>query len=429
MKKLLTLFTLLLTVCSGAWGDNTLFNVDFTQVTAEEISTTNSGATFIAKTYQGYNMSFGVKSGKSINILANNGGLEFSGNNYDSYNCLAIPLTLTASQKVTVTVVVGSGKVKYGWKEGVLPSTPSPGSGTDATISGTTCTIEYTPTKAGQYVLYLGRSGSNAGKVVKSIVITQSTSTPTCTTPTITVDNTFNFEHKGYKVTITNTEGETLKVSTDGETYTTQTSPYVTYATTTTHYYAKSVKDSYNDSAVADENVTNTFDGGKKYIAWVFTDDYTSKDDVNDKYHFNNDPMVTALQTNYNVVAVNYAASATPSADLNNADLIVLTEAVSGSAAMTKAMKGFVGNVPMINMKFFAYTNENARWKWGTPANPETATTKITPNKKILKNPMKTKTTRIPRMKKNLTSLRTKSTRTRRTEESLCRRAEISVQF
>ena len=225
---------------------------------------------------------------------------------------------------------------------------------------------------------------------IDNIVVTDLTpsaapATPTCATPTITVDNTFNFEHKGYAVTITNTEGETLKVSTDGETYTTQTSPYVTYATTTTHYYAKSVKASYDDSEVADEIVTNTFDGGKKYIAWVYTDDYASKDDVNDKYHFNNDPMVTALQTNYNVVAVNYAASATPSNDLNNADLVVLTEAVSGSAAMTKAMKGFVGNVPMINMKFFAYTNENARWQWGTPANPGTATTKITPNSKLYK--------------------------------------------
>ena len=208
--------------------------------------------------------------------------------------------------------------------------------------------------------------------------------TPTCATPNITVDN-FNFEHKGYKVTITNKEGETLKVSTDGTNYEEQESPYVTYVTTTTHYYAKAQKASYDDSDVADLNVENTFDGAKKYIAWVYTDDYASKDNVYAKYHFNNDPMVTALQTNYNVVAVNYAADATPSDDLNNADLIVLTEAVSGSAAMTKAMKGFVGNVPMINMKFFAYTNENTRWQWGTPANPGTATTKITPNSKLYK--------------------------------------------
>ena len=231
--------------------------------------------------------------------------------------------------------------------------------------------------------------GSTAGVKhefhIDNIVVTDLSPSLKCLDPTITKGD-FNFEHKGYMVTIENTQdGGTLKVSTDGTNYETQTSPYVTYATATTHYYAKSIKDSYADSDVTDLEVENTYNPAKKYIAWVFTDDYTSKDDVNAKYHFNNDPMVTALQTNYNVVAVNYAATATPSDDLNNADLVVLTEAVSGSAAMTKAMKGFVGNVPMINMKFFAYTNEDTRWKWGTPANPGTATTKITPNSKLYK--------------------------------------------
>ncbi len=156
-----------------AWADTTLFNVDFTDETTEEISTSNSSATFVSKTYDGYSMSFGVKSGKSINIT-NNTGLVFSNDNYNSYQCLAIPLTLTKDNKVTVVVTLADDKkIKYGWVTGSLPSTPSAPSGTTYSTNSSTNTIEYTPTSAGDYVLYLGRSGSSSGKTVKSIVITQ----------------------------------------------------------------------------------------------------------------------------------------------------------------------------------------------------------------------------------------------------------------
>ena len=165
---------------ANVWGDTTLFNVDFTQESAEVISTAESGATFVAKTYQGYNMSFGVKSSKPINILSNGGGLEFTSNNCDNYQCIAIPLTLTANKKVTATITLASsGKIKYNWVSGTLPSTPAGGSGTAYGTAGTTNTLEYTPTTAGSYVLYLGRNGANDGKVVSSIVITQESSSDT----------------------------------------------------------------------------------------------------------------------------------------------------------------------------------------------------------------------------------------------------------
>ncbi len=118
-------------------------------------------------------MAFGVKSGKDITITKET-GLTFVDNNYNNYTCLAIPLTLTANNEVTVTVTLASeGKIKYGWATGDLPATPSVPSGTDYSTSATTNTITYTPTSAGSYVLYLGRQGSNSGKVVKSIKITQ----------------------------------------------------------------------------------------------------------------------------------------------------------------------------------------------------------------------------------------------------------------
>ncbi len=385
MKKLLTLFTLLLCVCSGAWGDPTQ-TYDLTGYTGSAIA--NNGCTALNGAYVGRrgstftpNETYGLATG-SGNIAA-----VFAVNQSST---ITIILNNQQTSSKTGTIYLASVSESYytNCTNGTLGSFPSTTGAQSVAVSviknGNAGENEYTfssSVEEGKYIVWWS-SGIASSIYLSRIEV--NAAAPTCTTPTITVDNTFNFEHKGYKVTITNKEGETLKVSTDGKTYATQTSPYVTYATTTTHYYAKSVKASYVDSGVADENVTNTFDGEKKYIAWVFTDDYASKDNVNAKYHFNNDPMVTALQTNYNVVAVNYAADATPSDDLNNADLIVLTEAVSGSADMTKAMKGFVGNVPMINMKFFAYT-EDTRWEWGTPANPGTATTKITPNSKLYK--------------------------------------------
>ena len=194
-----------------------------------------------------------------------------------------------------------------------------------------------------------------------------------CATPTIAVGD-FNFENKGYKVTITNNEaGSTLKVSTDGSSYTTQTSPYETYATATTHYYAKAEKTSYEDSDVADENVENTFDGEKKFVAWVYTSDY-STGSGKPNYAFATDPMVIALQTVYNVVPVDYAQTVTPSADLKKADLIVCTEAMTGDKTMSNGMVALLdGTAPMIGLKMFNYgagDNATKRWKWGLPANP-----------------------------------------------------------
>lgn len=186
-QKLISLLTLLLCVCSGAWADDTLFNVDFTDETTEQIKGSSSSNEFIQKTYDGYTMYFGTKN-KDTGVIdiTNSTGLQFTGNNYSDYNCLAIPLTLTANNKVTATITLASaGKVKYNWVSGALPAAPSAGSGSTYTTGSTTNTLEYTPTSAGNYVLYLGRSGSSDGKVIKSIVITQESAVDE-TAPTFT---------------------------------------------------------------------------------------------------------------------------------------------------------------------------------------------------------------------------------------------------
>ncbi len=167
--------------CAGGGGSTTLFNVDFTDETTEEISTANSGATFVAKTYDGYNMSFGVKSGKAIDVT-NGTGVNFKSNNFDSYQCLAIPLTLTKDNEVTAVVTLhSSGTLKYKWVSGSLPATPSVSSPSTYSPSSATNTLTYTPSSAGNYVLYLGRSGSgNGSQYIESIVITQEGGGGTC---------------------------------------------------------------------------------------------------------------------------------------------------------------------------------------------------------------------------------------------------------
>ena len=176
---------LFLSCASAAWGDVTLFNVNFSDETTEQIKASTSGASWVAKTYDGYSMSFGsTNADAGVIDIINGTGLQFTGNNLNSYNCLAIPLTLTAGNKVTAVVTLADAtKIKYNWVSGSLPATPNNGSsGSTYGTNSTTNTLEYTPSSAGSYVLYLGRSGSSSGKTVVSIQITQAE--PACVAPT-----------------------------------------------------------------------------------------------------------------------------------------------------------------------------------------------------------------------------------------------------
>ena len=266
----------------------------------------------------------------------------------------------------------GEDKFATNFTAGTLWESEAGGPYVELSSDGIVTAVKNTP--VGYYFTFTANSKDlEKYNTSTGVSIDVAVATPTCTTPTITT-GAFNFENKGYEVTITSTEdGSTLKVSTDGSSYTTQTSPYVTYATATTHYYAKSEKASYYDSDVADLNVENTFDGGKKYIAWVYTSDY-STGSGKPNYAFATDPMVIALKTVYNVVPVDYAQSVTPSADLKNADLIVCSEAMSGDKTMSNGMVDLLdGTAPMIGLKMYNYgagSDATKRWKWGLPANP-----------------------------------------------------------
>ena len=138
--------------------------------------------------------------------------------------------------------------------------------GTDGIVTVNATTGVVTPVTAGTTTITFDTDATVKYNASTNNELTITVTTPKCATPTITT-GVFNFENKGYAVTITNNEdGSTLYYSTNNEDWTEYTD--VLYATTTTHYYAKSVKASYDDSEVADEIVTFTFDGEKKYIAW-----------------------------------------------------------------------------------------------------------------------------------------------------------------
>jgi len=226
-------------------------------------------------------------------------------------------------------------------------------------------------------------SDNVGGFYPSGITVSYPTRPTKCPMPTITIGD-FNFEHGGYKVTIAS--GNKLWVSNDGTNYTEQTSPYENYVTATTTFYAKSTGDGLEDSEVASQEVTNTFDPAKPYIAWVHEPSYENK---NKNYDIASDKLVEGLKADNNVVLVGYTSGATPSEDLKNADLVVLSEAVTGSGAMAIAFKDFVGAVPMLNMKLFAYTYSSTasknRWGWGTPKNPGSSNTAIVPTSKTYK--------------------------------------------
>ena len=252
--------------------------------------------------------------------------------------------------------------------------------GTDGIVTVNATTGVVTPVTAGTTTITFDTDATVKYNSSTGNEFTITVTTPKCATPTITKGG-FNFENKGYAVTITNNEdGSTLYYSTNNEDWTEYTD--VLYATTTTHYYAKSVKASYDDSEVADEIVTFTFDGGKKYIAWVYKDGYSS---ASVSYDFDTDPMVIGLKTVYNVVPVALSDSDKPYTNrdtdgygIDHADLIVCTEAVTGNTNMANDMVNFVGNNAMINLKLWNYGNGNGtqtRWGWGTVANNTTSFT------------------------------------------------------
>ncbi len=289
--------------------------------------------------------------------------------------------------KFTVPVIDGS-VISYTITNGTLEASSVTFGGNNGTVSGNVISYTY----SGE-VSTLDVIDVTGGFYPSGITVTYPIPQTKYTTPSIVVDN-FNFANKGYKVIITANEG-TLQVSTDGTTYSEQASPYVTYATATTTYYAKATGNDYEDSDVAEEEVTNPYDVTKKFVAWVYESNYKN---APNNYAIASDVIYTGLGASYNVVTVDikdYNSAITDeqkaalTGNLENADLVVISEAAAGSSKAVIALKDLVGNVPLLNMKLFAYTyNSDAsknRWGWGTPKNAAKDVVSVTPVSKLYK--------------------------------------------
>lgn len=198
--------------------------------------------------------------------------------------------------------------------------------------------------------------------------------------PTIAA-GAFSFENKYYPVTITGAAGTTkIETSTDdGATWEEQTLTDLACTVNVTAgqtLKARATAEGKEPSETV--SFTNDFDATKKYVAWVYGTDgnYTQYNPATDK-------MVIALKEDYNVVAVGSVNTQSPSNDLNNADLIVCSEAMTGNKTFSNGMKVFAGVTPMIGLKAYNYTK--GRWNWGTPANPSSTAQSFIPKSKLYK--------------------------------------------
>ena len=245
---------------------------------------------------------------------------------------------------------------------------------TTTTINGTK---DYTAGQTIQYT-YMGTDPTTQivigdGSYYEYIKVTYPGTT--CVAPTYTTGN-FNFERHATPVTFTAKEGMTLMVSVDDAEATAMESPATVYPAAKATAYTTA--EGMDNSDVTTAEITNDYDAAKPYVAWVYTSTYASV-----KNGFADDKILNGLKENYNVVLVDYPDAATPSDDLNNADLIVCTESMAGGKTMSNGMKKFVGVTPMINLKMYNYTK--GRWSWGTPNNPGKDIIGFTPTSKYYK--------------------------------------------
>jgi hypothetical protein len=202
--------------------------------------------------------------------------------------------------------------------------------------------------------------------------------TPTATSPI------FSFKEKGYTVSLTaKNDGETVK-------YTLNSGAETTYngAITVTNgdkltYWAEAEDLDKSEDGTLEVSGLTTYDSNKAYVAWAYQADYKGSSTV---YSLSTDPLYAALSTEYNVVPVaaesKSVAYTTIAPDLASADVVVITEAMTGDATFSNGLADLIGNVPVICMKAFNYgaSNKNTtRWKWGIPSNATQSITSIKP--------------------------------------------------
>jgi len=258
-KKLLSLLTLLLAVCSGAWADDTvLFTTDFTE----------SGWSSLNSTSTSQNITIGgttvtVKANKTSNLLSVNtstGTLTWGERNFSNKDCyLAIPVS-GVNGKLTITVANGSDNTRFTYA--VVESISSNPSSTDNSSSANPSIVTVNSLSKTDYYVCIGRQGGSFTQATSITITTPAPAVPIITVNPVSTSYVTGASAKALSVTATGTGTlyyewfSNSSTSTDGavsvqakaadaSTYTPSTS-----SAGTTYYYC----------AVTDDNGTTNSD-------------------------------------------------------------------------------------------------------------------------------------------------------------------------
>ena len=180
-RKLFTLLTLLLTVCSGAWGDDTvLFTTDFKESGWNSLNDTNTSQEV---TINGTSVT--VKANNTSNLLkvdTTTGTLTWGNRNFSNKDCyLAIPVT-GVNGELTISVANGSSNTRFTYAV-VESITSNPGS-TSNSSSANPSTVTVNSLSEKDYYVCIGRQGSGL-TTATSITITTPAPTKTATSESL----------------------------------------------------------------------------------------------------------------------------------------------------------------------------------------------------------------------------------------------------
>ncbi len=174
MKKLLTLFTLLLTVCSGAWGDDTvLFSTDFTESGWSSLNTTETSQTLTIGTQTVYVRANNTDNLPSVNTST--GTLTWGNRNFSNKDCyIAIPVN-NVNGSLTITVTNNNSNTRFNYATSTNSTVSNPSSTTSSTAANPS-TVTLNGLTGTFYMVYIGRQG---GSYTNATAITITTSAET----------------------------------------------------------------------------------------------------------------------------------------------------------------------------------------------------------------------------------------------------------
>ena len=185
-RKLFTILTLLLCVCSGAWGqdDVPLKSIDFTNTTNFPAVTYYSSTADVKNTVNG--VLFWAKKGKNIKVNNTTAGVDFDSQNVGSngQHGIAIPVT-GVNDKLVVKVIHSYNNTSANFKVGIAHANnndPNESQTFDLSLtnSGTKNKNDFQVTKTDltgtDYIVWVGESSSSYKVLEKVEIYTTSAS-------------------------------------------------------------------------------------------------------------------------------------------------------------------------------------------------------------------------------------------------------------